>query len=374
MDICINTSAAELSLARSQSLLAPMTPLPFPVLVVGNVRPLRFIFHDNGTVESWSGSADYSLRVTIADVLSAPEGSTFTLTPGSDQAITCAYDIDATTLATALNASATIAGEGGVDVYEQGTGRFLLAYRAVGAVADIAVDAALLYPDCVAEMTVLTEGAPTRRQLAMLTLHRLSSFQSSSWTAVSTGWSGSIDLTSSAAQQFMRTNGVRIGELLQCTSVLTVEVLDGSGNPTCYYQTPITLRALNHYMVTQILGIGPSYNSQDSDETGTIEITPESQIHTERIVVTGVAGDRDLVVTYPDGLGAGAHIDIIVSFEPGAANGINITIYQNSAESGNELFNFSRDGGETNALFSLVAAGSSTFRQSQQVIPSFPAS
>jgi hypothetical protein len=67
----INTNVGELSLARSLSLLSPMSPRPFGVLVVGTQRTDEFIFHFDGTVTSWSGAADYTLRLTIGASLAA---------------------------------------------------------------------------------------------------------------------------------------------------------------------------------------------------------------------------------------------------------------------------------------------------------------
>lgn len=369
MNNFINTQAVELSLARVQSLLAPMTPQPFPVLTVGTKRTFNFFFHNNGTLESWSGVATHSLRVTLANAISAPAGSNFTITIGADD-IECAYDIDADTLSTALNANATIAAEGGVDVYQQGTGRFLIAYRDPGAPTAMTVDASLLYPDCVAELTTLTEGvSSTVRELLMLTLRKTSAVQSTSWNVIASpyaGWTGVLDLTGAAAQELLRTNGELVGDMLQCTSLLTVEVIDASGNSTCYYQTPVLLRALN-YMIAQNLPFGPSRNAQASSAAGTVTVTPASQVHTERITFTGT-GTRNVVVAVT-GLVAGAHVDL-VCIVSGATDGMVINVYQVST-SGTKWIQFTKASGDTNALFALRADGNSGFNNVEQIVPAY---
>lgn len=144
----INTNVTELSLARSVSLLNPTTPRPFGVLVVGTQRTDEFFFHLDGTITAWSGSADYTLRVTIGNPLADPP-----------------------------------------------------------------------------------------------------SLQTTGWSPITSpnnGWSGVLALDDAALLTLLEEEGETIGDFFQCSTLLTVEVLDPNNTPTAYYQTPIILRALNY--------------------------------------------------------------------------------------------------------------------------------
>lgn len=64
-----------------------------------------------------------------------------------------------------------------------------------------------------------------------------------------------------------------------------------------------------------------------ANSVGSAVVTPLSQIHTEVITVTGVAGNRDIVVQAP-GLIAGAHVAL--RFELPNVDGINLRIFDQS--------------------------------------------
>jgi hypothetical protein len=366
----LNTAASDISRARTVG-LNQLTPEPFPILMVGTRSTQRFFFAERGTLEDWSGDATYGLRVTVGNVIAPPKGSTFTLAVGSGDPFTLPFDLDGAGLQNALNDDATIVTDGGVDVSYQGLGRFLIAYRAVGIPSAIVADAALLFPDCTAEVTTLTAGDATTRQLVMLTLRSNTPAQSTSWNVIASpyaGWEGTIDLTSAAAYELLRLNGAPTTDgLLQCPTVLTVEVIDASGNSFAYYQTPITLRGLN-YMDTSTLAVGPTRNAQATSAAGTVTVTPASQIHTERITVTGAAVARDITVA-TTGLVAGARIDIECILT-GATDGTRIRIYAVST-AGTLLFEFTRSDGEPNALFSMYYNGAGGFDRKLATVPAF---
>lgn len=371
MNNFINTAATDISRARTVG-LNQLTVEPFPVLVVGTRSTQSFFFAARGTLESWSGQTDYALRVTVGNVLSPPRGATFALAVDGGSAITVPYDADSPCVQNLLNDDATIESEGGVDVTTQGFGRFLIAYRAVGVVSDITASSALAYPDCSATVDVLTTGDATTRQLVMLTIRRAVVLQTGAFNVVSSpyaGWSGVLDLNSTAAAEFIRINGEPVGPYLQCTTLLTLEAIDDSGNAACYYQTPITLRALNYDSLITLMDTGPTRNAQ-ANTSGDVTVTPTSQIHTERITVTGASGTRNIVVASPTGLVAGARIDLVFILS-GATNGTRLKIYALST-SGTLLFDFTRDGDEANAEFILYANGTGGFDRKEQTIPAFP--
>lgn len=247
MDHFINTNITDLAAARSVSLLNPTTPRPFPVLAYGDAGTDRVFFHNDGTIESWSGSASYGLRVTLGDVDAGPFGGTYTLTSGTTTAA-LDYDTDATALETALNQLTGISTEGGVDV----TGafpNFLVAYRAVGVVATaITASGALLTPDSGIGVTVLTTGDASTRQLTAITLRRQPICSVTSWTPIVSpyaGWSGTLTTNTEGALALLMHEGEQVGEYVQAVTTVQVEVLDPSGQYLTRYQAPFTLRAKN---------------------------------------------------------------------------------------------------------------------------------
>ncbi len=374
MDIYLNTAATDISRARTVG-LNQLTPEPFPVLVVGTRSNVKFFFANRGTLEDWSGDSDYSLRLTVGNANAGPIASTFELTVGSEDPVSIPFDIDAAGLKNILNDSPTIVEDGTVDVVTQGLGRFLIAYNTLGLPTDITVDGALLLPDCDAELSTLRTGSSTVRQLLMLTLRRTLPAQTEAFNLITTphaGWSGTIALDSAAAVELIRLNGVERGAVIECTSLLTLEVITPTGDTNCYYQTPVTLRAPN-FMIAQLLPVGPSANAQASTAAGTINIVPESQIHTETVTVTGSATTRDLVIAASPLLGAGARVDVLVLFPEGATNGTLIRVWgiRDGGELSYNAFSFTRSGDEPNALFVFYRSEGEGILGKESVIPAF---
>jgi hypothetical protein len=248
MNHFINTSATDLARARTVSLLNTL-PAPFPVLTVGSQTEHKFFFTTNGAIDTNIDPTTNVLRVTIGDVAAAQTNGVFSLTIGATDPITLRWDIDAPGLQNALNSNSSIIASGGVDVSRQGDGQFLIAYRAVGAVATIIFNGKLLVPDCTITSLVLTEGTSTARQFLMVTIARVVPLQTTTFTAIVSpyaGYEGYLRLSSSAAMELVRMNGVRRGNFIECQTVINVETIDTSGNITPYYQSPVLLRALNY--------------------------------------------------------------------------------------------------------------------------------
>lgn len=253
MNLFINTDAADNSRARTVG-LNNLLPLPFPVLTVGTQPTLNWFFAASGTLESWSGSGSYGLRVTVADSFIGPRRGTWSLQVGGNTALTLPWDLDAGGIQNQLNLDATVIAEGGMDVLEHGNGQFIIANRAAGVVTGLTVDGALLVPDCTATLSVLTTGAAGVRQLTSLSLRRTTPLQSTTWTTISSpyaGWTGTLHVDTPALFQLLQLNGVRKGQYLDLETFLTAEVLDSSSNVVATYQTPITLRALNYDSTAQ---------------------------------------------------------------------------------------------------------------------------
>lgn len=115
------------------------------------------------------------------------------------------------------------------------------------------------------------------------------------------------------------------------------------------------------------LPAGPTSGSQ-TNTTGTTTVTPLSQNHTETVTFTGGATAR-VVSIDPTGLIGGGRITIVSLWPAATTDGIGLTI-QNA--NGNQLFTFTRSGGERNASFVINARGWGGLEAVEQVIPSYP--
>ena len=321
MNHFINTNATDIARAKTVG-LANLLPAPFPVLTVGGQTSHNFFFASDGVLESWSGNGSYTLKLTVGDVQSGPTGgvSPWTFTVGSDAPVSLPWNIDAAGLEFALNNEATIAAEGGVDVTQQGNGFFLIAWRQLGVVASVAVSTALLAPDVTGELVTLATGSASVRNLLLLNLRRNGAQQLTTFTTITSpyaGWTGVLDLNTASAFELLRQKGELRGEFLECDTLLTLEVTDPSNNRTTYYQTPVTLRALNYSVATSQtslpLPIGPTYHAQSSS-SGEIDVAPASRIHSEYVTVAGAIRTSS-VVLLATGLGAaGAGAKLVLRF------------------------------------------------------------
>ena len=374
MDHYINTNATDLARAKTVG-LQNLQPMPFPVLTVGNQTTQRFFFANRGVLESWSGNANYSLRITVGKVLGGPTDGTWTFTVGSNAAITLPFDVNAAGLEFAINNDATILAEGGVNVEEAAPGFFLIAWRQLGAIASLAADAGLLEPDCTAELITLATGSASIRAYVLLNLRRNVSQQLTSFTVISSpyaGWSGVLDLNTAAAIELMRQEGEIRDEFLECDALLTLEVTDDSGNRGVFYQTQLTLRAPNYSVASSQtslpVAIGPSFHAS-TNNSGNTTVTLTSRIHTEFITVGGAARTSSIVLA-STGL-TGVNATVALRFLLPATGSIVLNVYDQST--GGTLLatvNSDASGFVPSALLTFVWDGSN-FRRVEEAIPSF---
>src|SRR6478609_9379511 len=242
----IDSCATEIARARIKS-LTNRVPEAFPVLVYGDTRAHNFVFYNSqaGAVESYSGNASYSLRVTLGEVQSGPTDGTYSVTCGSTGTVAALGDAE--TLADALNLLTTIALEGGVVV----TGtfpNFIVTWNTVGVKTAFTVDASLLIPiSGISLVTMQTGSASVVNQVAVVIRQAAISSQTS-WTTITSpnnGWTGTLTTNTAGALLLLSEQGEQVGDVLQVNTLLTAEVLDGSNIPVSYYQTPVILRAKN---------------------------------------------------------------------------------------------------------------------------------
>jgi hypothetical protein len=241
----INTAASEISLARWPSLINSQ-PQPFPVLVFGDTRPHQFFFHNDGTIEDFSGNNAYSFQVTIGDVNAGPVAGAYTLTCSTPTA-SLAWNAAAADIQAALNAIPTIATAGGVIV----TGvfpSFQISFNLAGARTAITASAVGLTPPGGIGLISLQTGDSSHTQQWALVLRQNPICLQTSWTGVvspNNGWSGYLPTNTAEALALLISQGVMTGGIWELSTVLQALVIDGSGNMVSYYQTPVILRASN---------------------------------------------------------------------------------------------------------------------------------
>jgi hypothetical protein len=241
----IDTSLSEIARSRVKS-LTNRVPEAFPVLVIGDTRAHNWIFNNQGTVESFSGNAAYTLRVTIGDVNLGPDAGSYTLTCGeTTDALSVASDAAAIELA--LNALATVTTAGGVKV--SGTyPNFLVSWVDVGAQTALTASGISLIPSGEIGVTTLQTGDLTHCQQTAIQIRQNPITTQTTWTAISSpavGWTGTLTTNTAEAINLLIQQGETVGDFTQYTTVLQAEVIDGDGNVASYYQTPITIRASN---------------------------------------------------------------------------------------------------------------------------------
>ncbi len=255
----INTIAPEPSLARWTSLINSQ-PVPFPVVFYGDTKDMLWYFHNNGSIESFSGNAAYSLRVTLGNVDAGPTGGNYTLTCGETTAA-LVWNADATAIAGALNSLATVIAFGGVNVSGVFP-NFQIYSNNIGVVTAISADDALISPDSTISANILTTGSVTARQQTLLTLRRGLITQQTNWTPTTNpaGWSGALEMSGEAAASLLAEFGEMVGGYLQVQTQITAEVIKNADSTvTAYYQTTVLFRGKNSDFTGVITPPSPPY-------------------------------------------------------------------------------------------------------------------
>lgn len=242
----IDSCAPEIARARIKS-LTNRVPEAFPVLVYGDTRPHNFIFYNSqtGAVESYSGNASYSLRVTLGQVQSGPTDGTYAVTCGSTGTVPALADAE--TLKDALNLLTTIISDGGVVV----TGsfpNFVVTWNTVGVKTAFTADASLLVPSSGISLVTMQTGSVSVINQVAVVIRQAAISSQTSWTTITSpnnGWTGTITTNTAGALNLLTSQGEQVGEVLEVNTLLTAEVLDASNIPVSYYQTPVVLRAKN---------------------------------------------------------------------------------------------------------------------------------
>lgn len=241
----INTVATEPALARWTSLINNQ-PQPFPIVFFGDTKAYRWYFHNNGTLEPFSGNALYSLKVTLGNVDSGPSGGSYTLTCGTTT-IAIPWNACSQDIAAALNDLPTVIAFGGVNVSGVFP-NFLVYSNDLGVVTAITADASLLSPNSSIQANILTTGSVSARQQTQLVLRRGVIASETGWTPISgqAGWEGTMTTNTEGGVALLTEFGEIVGGYLQAETQLTAEVTEiATGLVTAFYQITVLFRGKN---------------------------------------------------------------------------------------------------------------------------------
>lgn len=243
--IFINTAVTDMARARTIS-LSQLASQGFPVLAYNDLREFDFYFHNNGTIEAFSGDPTYGLRATLGNVNLGPFDGTYAVTCGSTSDA-LQNDTDAAGLQDELNLLSSIISNGGIAVDGEFP-NFFLTWKTVGAKPAITADATNLVPNSGIVITTLTTGDATHTERLALTLRQQAISSSTDFDAITSpydGWTGAIETDTIGALALLLKYGVAVDGFVQVATVLTLEVLTPAGDNVTYYQAPVLLRAKN---------------------------------------------------------------------------------------------------------------------------------
>ncbi len=115
------------------------------------------------------------------------------------------------------------------------------------------------------------------------------------------------------------------------------------------------------------LPTGPTA-SEHTNASGDTAVSPASQLHTATVVFTGGATARTVSIDASE-LDVGARINVVAIWADGASDGMAVTVRNANT---NQLFTFTRAGGEVNALFVCMCTTRGGLRAVEQTIPAYP--
>lgn len=193
-----------------------------PGLVLGDTIPVRARFLTSASQTNdrlWDevDVADYTVRIAIGTPAARPVGGVFTITYGGDTTSELAYNADAGTVETALNALASITSAGGVGVTKSANGAYRISFDDVGVRTDFTTDNSNLYPSTETYAGVAAEGTVSVRHIAIVKLET----QPACYAELTTAFP-----VAAATVTTIRAGATGIGEIRSIT--LSPEPYDGS--------------------------------------------------------------------------------------------------------------------------------------------------
>jgi len=207
--LTVNTARSNVHTALVAAIAQPYTPKAFPTLTFGETVDITlYLVTEGGAIDSRSGTAGYTPRVSILLPTLQPTEGTFTIDDGTET-ITADYDIGAQDLETALNAMNDGAGpfDDQCTVTKFADGTFSILFDSVGDKTELTVSAGGIQPTSAASVLPLVEGDATTREEQLIRILAEPLVFEDSATQITDGWTMTLDadnakiLRATAAEQ-----------------------------------------------------------------------------------------------------------------------------------------------------------------------------
>lgn len=262
-------------------------PTQFPELVVGDtIHANLYLIDGEGGYDSRSGSAAYTLSVSIGDPTETISGGTFTITHSTNTTGNLAWNITSDGLQTALNALPSVIADGGLTV-TGASGLFQIAWNTTGTKTEFGASGALLTPYGAVEIATTNDGTTGyKTQLIQL---MTASLCESGFEAITDGWAIEINLNTLPAISALT------GEAFK-NKVVQVTIYNASGERVSYLQMLVVIR-------NRISGSGSS--PYHPPETSYVETDPLFAASEAANFVPGDKTALDTVVSYGNHATAG---------------------------------------------------------------------
>jgi len=204
-DLFINTDAGSIETAVVAGLTRPRQPVPMWTIVEGETQDINlYLVKSNGTYDSLSGSGAASVKVSITKPGAKPSSGSFTITDAG-AAVTSAipYGASGSAVEDYLNALNAGTGPDGalVDVYKISDSLYSLIWRTVGARTTLTANSVDLTPESTVTPSASVTGTATTRAQQVVEVRRQPAIYTSSWTTITSGFSGTLDANTARLAQ-----------------------------------------------------------------------------------------------------------------------------------------------------------------------------
>jgi hypothetical protein len=222
--IYINTAAVDPSAAFVRSQTTP-TPTPLPQFRLGDLEQVQLYLVDGeGSFDSESGNGALTVKFALGNKAAEPTGGTYKLTDGTDTTTALAYNANASTVQTALNALNSDAGPFSDTVTVEGTWpSFKVTWDGTGAHAMLAVADNELEPNAGVAFAELTAGDGSTAEVQSIYLAQSPVVFKETWSTITNGWQSQVSFATYELRDFLA--GEETADIW-----LEVEITDTSGN------------------------------------------------------------------------------------------------------------------------------------------------
>lgn len=222
----INANATDPAAAFVLSETSP-SPTAVPQFRLGDVETINLYLVDGeGGFDANSGGGGLTVKLGLGSKAAEPTGGTYTLTDGTDTTTSLAYNADASTIQTALNALNTSTGPFGDTVTVEGTfPAFKITFDSNGAQSNITVGTNSLTPASGISIAEVTAGDGSTQEVQSLYLAQSPVVYRDTWGSVTNGWQGQVNFNTYELRDFL--DGGETAEIW-----LEVEITNGTDRVT----------------------------------------------------------------------------------------------------------------------------------------------